>query len=137
MTRMPAWTRGNVDRLLGLADQFLDDWAEDAVQSGQRDTEYEARSAEWTAIRPILVVAPELLKGLQAIVDLCSGSSEPTARCCRSLARAAMSYLDESLRRCPAATRLVGDGPQTDEVIEEDGSSRSGALEGAENSQHS
>jgi hypothetical protein len=27
----------DVDRLLGLADQFLDDWAEDAVQGGKPD----------------------------------------------------------------------------------------------------
>jgi hypothetical protein len=33
----------DVDRLLGLADQFLDDWAEDAVQGGKPDEDYEQR----------------------------------------------------------------------------------------------
>jgi hypothetical protein len=30
----------DVDRILGLADQFLEEWAEDAVQGGKRDLEY-------------------------------------------------------------------------------------------------
>jgi hypothetical protein len=37
----------DVVRLLGLADQFLDDWAEDAVQGGKPDEDYEQRSTEW------------------------------------------------------------------------------------------
>lgn len=46
MTNPVTWTTEDVDRLLGLADQFLDDWAEDAVQAGQPDAEYEARGRE-------------------------------------------------------------------------------------------
>ncbi len=67
MTNIARYSTTDVDRLLGLADQFLDDWAEDAVQPGQRNPEYEERSAEWEGIRPLLVAAPELLKGLKAI----------------------------------------------------------------------
>lgn len=98
MTNPVTWTTADVDRLLGLADQFLDDWAEDAVQAGQPDAEYEARSAEWKAIRPLLLAAPAFLKGLQGIVEFCSGSSDPTAQCCCSLARTATSALGERQR---------------------------------------
>ncbi len=48
----------DVDRVLGIADQFLEDWAEDAVQSGKRDPDYEERSEEWKVLRPLLVAAP-------------------------------------------------------------------------------
>jgi hypothetical protein len=88
-----SWPSEEVDRVLGLADQFLEDWAEDAVQAGQRDAAYEERSSEWSAIRPLLLAAPELLRGLKAIVSLCEGSSHPFARSCGSLARTAMSNL--------------------------------------------
>jgi hypothetical protein len=56
----------DADRLLQLADQFLDDWAEDAVQSGIRDPDYEERVDEWNAIRPLLVHAPALFAALEA-----------------------------------------------------------------------
>jgi hypothetical protein len=89
-----SWSSEDVDRVLGLADQFLEDWAEDAVQSGQRDVAYEERASEWSAMRPLLLVAPELLKGLRNIVSLCEGSCHPLARSCGSLARTAMSNLN-------------------------------------------
>jgi hypothetical protein len=56
------FTTADADRLLGLADQFLEDWAENAIQSGKPDEEYEERHAEWQAIRPLLVAAPQLLE---------------------------------------------------------------------------
>lgn len=56
----------DADRLLQLADQFLDDWAEDAVQSGIRDPDYEERMDEWNAIRPLLAHAPAFLAALEA-----------------------------------------------------------------------
>jgi hypothetical protein len=80
----------DVDRLLGLADQFLDDWAEDAVQGGKPDEDYEQRSTEWKVIRPILVSTPALLKGLKEIVHICQGSCDPVAICCAALARTAL-----------------------------------------------
>jgi hypothetical protein len=80
----------DVDRLLGLADQFLDDWAEDAVQGVKPDEGYEQRSAEWVTIRPLLLSAPAMLKGLKEIVYFCQGSHDPAAIRCAVLARTAM-----------------------------------------------
>ena len=40
------FTTADADRLLGLADQCLEDWAENAVQAGpERDMEYEERNS--------------------------------------------------------------------------------------------
>ena len=86
-------TSADVDRLLGLADQLLDDWAEDLVQLGKPDAEYEERLAEWTRLRPLLVSAPELLGGLKQIAGICHGSSEPMAIRCGVIARAALDTL--------------------------------------------
>lgn len=94
VSAIDSWSPEDVDRVLGLADQFLEDWAEDAVQSGQRDAAYEERSSEWSAMRPLLRAAPELLRGLKNIVRLCEGSSHPFAQSCGSLARTAMSNLN-------------------------------------------
>jgi hypothetical protein len=80
----------DVDRLLGLADQFLDDRAEDAVQEGKPNEDYEQRSTEWKVIRRLLVSAPALLKGLKEIVHIYQGSSDPVAICCAALARTAL-----------------------------------------------
>jgi hypothetical protein len=80
----------DVDRLLGLADQFLDDWAEDAVQGGKPDEDYEQRSTEWKVIRPILVSAPAMLNGLKEIAYIFQGSSDPVAICFAALARTAL-----------------------------------------------
>jgi hypothetical protein len=88
------WSKAEVDRLLGLADQFLEDWAEDAVQSDKRDPEYEARNTEWSEIRPLLLSAPALLKGLQAIATFCHGSSNHEAKHCEALAREALAELE-------------------------------------------
>lgn len=89
-------TAADVDRLLGLADQFLEDWAEDAVQTDQQDREYENRSDEWRAIRPLLLSAPEMLRGLRSIIALCDGSSNPVAQCCVSIARTSLALLRTS-----------------------------------------
>jgi hypothetical protein len=80
----------DVDRLLGLADQFLDDWAEDAVQGGKPDEDYEQRSTEWKVVRPLLISAPAMLKGFKEIAHICQGSSDSIAICCAALARAAL-----------------------------------------------
>jgi hypothetical protein len=58
MTR--TFTTADADRLLGFADRYLEDWAEDAIQAGERDEIYEERNAEWEAIRPLLVAAPDM-----------------------------------------------------------------------------
>ena len=81
----------DVGRLLGLADQFLDDWAEDAVQGGKPDEDYERRSTEWKVIRPLLVSAPVMLKGLKEIAHFCQNSSDPVVISCATLARTALA----------------------------------------------
>ena len=75
MLTIDTCSSADVDRLLGLADQFLDDWAEDAVQGGKPDEDYEQRSTEWKAIRPLLLSAPAMLKGLKEIAHISPGSS--------------------------------------------------------------
>ena len=87
----------DVDRLLGLADQFLDDWAEDAVQNGKRDPDYEERMAEWTALRPILLASPKFLRGLEEIIGSCDTSSAPVAKRCEAIARRAIDALPQDI----------------------------------------
>jgi hypothetical protein len=93
MLTIDTCSSADVDRLLGLADQFLDDWAEDAVQGGQPDEDYEQRSTEWKAIRPLLVSAPALLRALKQIASFCRGSAAPMAVRCTALVRTAMDGL--------------------------------------------
>lgn len=52
----------DVDRILGIADQFLADWSEtDAEQpAADRDATLPARVNEWDTVRPLLVAAPQL-----------------------------------------------------------------------------
>lgn len=69
MTR--TFTTADADRLLGLADQFLEEWAESAIQSGKPDEEYEERNAAWQAIRPLLVAAPDLLESTVKFITIC------------------------------------------------------------------
>jgi hypothetical protein len=90
MITLDSCSTQDVDRLLGLAAQFLDGWAEDAVQGGKPDEDYEQRSTEWKVIRPFLVSAPAMLKGLKEIAHICQGSSDPMAICCAALARTAL-----------------------------------------------
>jgi len=55
---------GAADRLLGLGDQFLEDWAADVEENGcPADVKEDLAELqrEWSAIRPLLVAAPELL----------------------------------------------------------------------------
>jgi hypothetical protein len=61
------FTYEDVARLLGLGDQFLDDWEENEGADPSSDcyAECKARRQEWDAIRPLLLAAPGLLKTLQ------------------------------------------------------------------------
>jgi hypothetical protein len=98
MLTIDSCSSADVDRLLGLADQFLDDWAEDAVQGGKPDDDYEQRSTDWKVIRPLLVSAPAMFKGLKEIAHICQDSSDPVAICCAALARTALDgFLNESV----------------------------------------
>ena len=56
------FTVADAGRLLGLADQFLEDWESD---EGKNDPECQERRAEWDAIRPLLATSPRLLVILQ------------------------------------------------------------------------
>jgi hypothetical protein len=94
MLTIDSCSSADVDRLLGLADQFLEEWAEDAVQEGKRD--YEERSAEGSAIRPLLVSAPTLLRALKEIASLCLGSVAPTGMHCAAIVRNAMDGLADN-----------------------------------------
>ena len=60
----PKFVTEEADRLLGLADQFLEDWAIDAVEDGQPDPDYEQCQKDWEAIRPLLAAAPVMLDAL-------------------------------------------------------------------------
>jgi len=61
------FTSADADRLLGLADQFLEDWE---TNEGSADPECKERRAEWDTLRPILVQAPLLLKALEDAFDI-------------------------------------------------------------------
>lgn len=49
------FTQQDVDRLLGLGDQFLEDWG---AHEGEGTPEFNEREAEWKAVRPLLTTAP-------------------------------------------------------------------------------
>ena len=56
------FTEADADRILGLADQFLENWEDNTryrkVGSVSSDPECVERRREWDAIRPLLVQAP-------------------------------------------------------------------------------
>jgi hypothetical protein len=95
MFTVDSCTSADADRLLGLADQTLEEWAEDAVQGGEPDLDYKQRSAEWSAIRPLLVSAPALLRTLKQIASVCRGSTAPMAVLCAAIVQAALAGLVE------------------------------------------
>jgi hypothetical protein len=51
MTTTRTFTTADADRLLGLADQCLEDWAESARRHGEPADDCEERAAEWEAKR--------------------------------------------------------------------------------------
>jgi hypothetical protein len=60
-----------IDRLLGLADQFLEDWEQTALEA-EDDTgyaEFQERHDEWQALRPLLLAAPEMLATLEKATE--------------------------------------------------------------------
>ena len=52
----------DVDRIVGIADQFLEDWStSDSEQpASDRDPALPERENEWDTVRPLLVAAPQL-----------------------------------------------------------------------------
>lgn len=67
-------TAQDVDRLLGLADQFLEDWENgmDGYAGAHPEDveEVKMRRAEWDTLRPALVALPVLLSSLAAIAEI-------------------------------------------------------------------
>jgi hypothetical protein len=95
MLTVDSCTSADADRLLGLADQTLEEWAEDAVQGSEPDLDYKQRSAEWSAIRPLLVSAPALFRALKQIASICRGSVAPMAVRCAAIVQTAVDGLVE------------------------------------------
>ena len=63
------FTTVDANRLLGLGDQFMEDWSETAIQDGNPDTDYEERAAEWKATRPLLAQAPAMLAVIGRLIQ--------------------------------------------------------------------
>jgi hypothetical protein len=63
---MQTFTTADADRLLGLADQFMEDWE---ANEGKDDPECAERRAEWNAIRPLLVQAPAMLTAIRTMIE--------------------------------------------------------------------
>lgn len=55
-------TEADIEQLLGLGDQFLNDWREsdDEQPESDRDPTLPLRQAEWRHVRPLLLAAPTL-----------------------------------------------------------------------------
>lgn len=65
----PVFTSEDADRLLQLADQFLEDWEEN---EGKEDPDCVERRKEWDGIRPLLAAAPLLLEACRTLAEDCS-----------------------------------------------------------------
>jgi hypothetical protein len=63
---MQTFTTADADRLLGLADQFMEDWE---ANEGKNDPECAERRAEWNAIRALLVQAPAMLTAIRKMIE--------------------------------------------------------------------
>jgi hypothetical protein len=59
---MTIFTTQDADRILGLADSFMEDWEE---HEGKDDPDCHERRKEFDAIRPLLAAAPLLLASLK------------------------------------------------------------------------
>jgi hypothetical protein len=73
MTTTRIFTTADADRLLGLADQFLEDWAETARRHDEPADDCEERAAEWEEIRPLLRSAPQFFEFLNDAETFWSG----------------------------------------------------------------
>jgi hypothetical protein len=59
------FTTADADRLLGFADQFIEDWETD--EGADLDADERERIDEYRQIRPLLATAPHLLQALQNV----------------------------------------------------------------------
>lgn len=60
----------DVDRILGLGDEFLEDWESSAEKDGESTAESAERRQEWDIVRPLLVAAPKMFEALVKCEDL-------------------------------------------------------------------
>lgn len=64
-------TRFDIDRILGIGDQFLQDWRESDRESGEpTDAALTERDSEWRVVRPLLVSSADLARQLAQVVEL-------------------------------------------------------------------
>jgi hypothetical protein len=54
-------TPEEVDRILGVGDQFIEDWEDDKSKDEECNANCAERRHEWDTVRPLLVAAPTLL----------------------------------------------------------------------------
>lgn len=62
-------TVADADRILGLADQFLEDWEDDDGKDAESIANCQERREEYDAVRPLLVKAPALRDALRALLN--------------------------------------------------------------------
>ena len=66
-------TTMDVDRVLGMSDQFLEDWRESVDADTVRDSELEEREQEWSVIRALILhrvnAHDALVSALQGCVE--------------------------------------------------------------------
>lgn len=70
MSPASGFSTADAERVLGLADQFLENWKEtdrDDRRDGGVDPELVERQAEYAAIRPLFVAAPEIFAAIQGL----------------------------------------------------------------------
>lgn len=88
------FTTEDADRLLGLSDQFLEDWEEVLERDNEEDAGCKQRRTEYDAIRPLWVAAPRLLEELKRMLSEC-GHLEKEGDYDFSSARALLNSLGE------------------------------------------
>jgi hypothetical protein len=90
---MKNYTSEDIDRILGIGDQFMEDWELD----DKNDPECIEPHQEWDDIRPMLVAAPALLKSLS---DLLGDKPDIQGGICQHCGR---DYIEEALDgNCPS-----------------------------------
>jgi hypothetical protein len=80
-----------VDRLLGMADQFIEDWRESADDDNATDSDLDEREQEWPRVRALILQRVEAHDGLvSALRDVIEKHGLPAAEI-RIRARAALA----------------------------------------------
>lgn len=90
------FTTEDADRLLGLSDQFLEDWEEVLDRDNEEDDGCKQRRLEYDAIRPLWVAAPALLEEFKRMLTE-SGHLEKEGNYNFSRAHALLISLGEEL----------------------------------------